>query len=247
MNFFLDAIAFLSDPANLVGAKGVLPRLGDHLFYSGLSLGVAALIGLPLGLFVGHTGRGRSLVIALSGAARALPTFGLLFFFILLAGIGLWPVVFVLVILAVPPIVAGSYAGLESVSRQTIDASRAIGMTEWQVLLRVEVPLALPLSLGGIRSAALQVIATATLAAYVGLAGLGRFLVEGLAVRDYTLAIVGALLVAGLALLTDGVLAVFQILVTPRGVSRGVNGRNTHQDGPPVRRLDTSLTPIHGR
>jgi osmoprotectant transport system permease protein len=238
VNFFIDAIAFLTDPANLTGAKGVLPRLGDHLFYSGLSVGIAALVALPLGLYVGHTGRGRSFVVALSGAARALPTFGLLFFFILLTGIGLWPVVFVLVILAVPPIVAGSYAGLESVNRSTIDAARAIGMTEWQILLRVEVPLALPLILGGIRSATLQVIATATLAAYVGLTGLGRFLVEGLAVRDYTLAIAGAILVAGLALATDGLLAIIQILVTPRGVSRGVNGRSTHQLRPSVRRLE---------
>jgi osmoprotectant transport system permease protein len=219
MSFIIDALAFITDPANLLGPKGVLPRLGDHVFYSGLAMLIAAAIALPLGLAVGHTGRGRGLVIGLSGAARALPTFGLLFFFILLAGIGLWPVVAVLVILAVPPIVAGAYAGLESVDRQTIDAARGLGMTEWQVLLRVEVPLALPLILGGIRSAALQVIATATLAAYVGLTGLGRFLVEGLALRDYTLAIVGAILVAALALAVDGLLALAQHLVTPRGVS----------------------------
>ena len=222
MSFFLDALNYILDPANLGGPKGILPRLGDHLFYSGLAMLFALIVGLPLGLAIGHTGRGRAFVIAISGAARALPTLGLLFFIVLFTGLGLWPLVAVLAILAVPPIIAGSYAGLESVNRQTIDAARAIGMTEWQLLWRVEVPLALPLIIGGVRSAALQVIATATIAGYVGLTGLGRFLIEGLAVRDYTLAIVGAILVAALALLVDGLLALTQLLVTPRGVSRGV-------------------------
>ena len=241
MNFFLDALAFITDPANLVGAKGILPRLVDHLLYSGLALGIALLIGLPLGLLIGHTGRGRALVIAVSGAARALPTLGLLFFIILFTGLGLWPLVAVLAILAVPPIIAGAYAGLESVNRQTIDAARALGMTEWQVLVKVEVPLALPLIVGGIRSAVLQVIATATIAGYVGLTGLGRFLIEGLAVRNYTLAIAGAILVAGLALVVDGLLALTQKLVTPRGVSRGVNPRTAPRLGSPLRRADASL------
>ncbi len=222
MNFFLDALAYIVDPANLTGAKGILPRLGDHLYYSALATGIALVVALPVGLAIGHTGRGRAFVIAISGAARALPTLGLLFFIVLFTGLGLWPLVAVLAILAVPPIIAGAYAGLESVNRQTIDAARAIGMTEWQLLWKVEVPLALPLIIGGIRSAALQVIATATIAGYVGLTGLGRFLIEGLAVRNYTLAIAGAILVAVLALLVDGLLALIQLLVTPRGVSRGV-------------------------
>ncbi len=241
MNFFADAIAFILDPANLFGAKGIIPRLGDHLYYTGLAMGIAALIGLPLGLLIGHTGKGRGLVISLSGAVRALPTLGLLLGFILFAGIGLWPLVAVLVILAVPPIVAGSYAGLESVDRQTIDAARAIGMTEWQILWKVEVPLALPLILGGIRSAVLQVIATATIAGYVGLTGLGRFLIEGLAVRNYTLAIAGAILVAALALAVDALLAIIQKLVTPRGVSRGVNGSSTSLFRPRLRASESSL------
>lgn len=222
MSFFLDAFAFIVDPANLTGAKGILPRLADHLLYSGLAVGIALLVGLPLGLAIGHTGRGRALVIAISGAARALPTLGLLFFIILFTGLGLWPLVSVLAIVAAPPIIAGAYAGLESVNRQTIDAARSVGMTEWQILTKVEVPLALPLIIGGVRSAALQVIATATIAAYVGLTGLGRFLIEGLAVRDYTVVTAGAILVAALAVVVDGLLALTQMLVTPRGVSRGV-------------------------
>lgn len=240
MNFFIDALNYIFDPANLTGAKGILPRLGDHLYYSGLATGIAVVIGLPLGLAIGHTGRGRAFVIAISGAARALPTLGLLFFIILFTGLGLWPLVAVLAILAVPPIIAGSYAGLESVNRQTIDAARAVGMTEWQVLWRVEVPLALPLIIGGIRSAVLQVIATATIAGYVGLTGLGRFLIEGLSVRNYTLAIAGAILVAALALLVDGLLALIQLLVTPRGVSRGVTS-TAPRTRTPLRRAGASL------
>ncbi len=227
MNLLFDAFAFIVDPANLNGPRGILPRLGDHVFYSGLSLLVAMAIGLPLGLLIGHTGKGRNIVIALSGAARALPTLGLLYFIILFTGLGLWPLVFVLAILAVPPILAGAYSGLESVNRQTIDAARAVGMTEWQILWKVEIPLGLHLIIGGLRSAALQVIATATIAAYVGLTGLGRFLPEGIVGRDYAMTLAGAILVAGLALIVDGALALVQHIATPRGVSRGVRGSST--------------------
>ena len=120
-----------------------------------------------------------------SGALRALPTLGLLTWFVLLVGIGLTGPTLALVVLAIPPLLAGNYAGLESVDRPTIDAARAQGFTEWQVLSKVEIPLALPLLVGGFRSATLQVIATATVAAYVGLGGLGRYLIDGQAYRDY--------------------------------------------------------------
>lgn len=218
---FVAAMAFIFDPENLLGAKGIVPRLLDHLLYSGLALGAALLVGIPIGLLIGHTGKGKNFVIALTGSFRALPTFGLLLFIILFTGLGLWPLVFVLAILAIPPIVAGAYSGLDAVNRETIDAARAIGMTEWQILGKVEMPLALPLILGGIRSATLQIIATATIAGYVGLTGLGRFLIEGLAYHDYTIAFAGAILVAALALAADGFLALIQRLVVPHGVSRG--------------------------
>ena len=222
MTLLLQALAFIFDPANLVGDKGILPRLVDHLLYSGLAMGVAVLIGIPLGLLVAHTGRGRNLVVAVSSSFRALPTLGLLFFIILFTGLGLVPLVAVLVILAVPPLLAGAYSGVEAVDKSTVDSARAIGMTEWQILRTVEVPLGLPLILGGVRSAALQVIATATIAGYVGLTGLGRFIIEGLALRDYELALAGAILVAALALVVDGLLALIQQLAIPRGVSRGM-------------------------
>lgn len=218
---FVDAIAFILDPANLFGDKGILPRLVDHLLYTGLSLGAALIVGIPIGLLIGHTGKGKNFVVAVTGSFRAIPTFGLLLFIILFTGLGLWPLVFVLAVLAVPPIIAGAYSGLDAVNRETIDAARAIGMTEWQILGKVELPLALPLILGGIRSATLQIIATATIAGYVGLTGLGRFLIEGLALHNYTIAFAGAILVAALALAVDGVFALTQKLVVPHGVSRG--------------------------
>ncbi|MBX3091889.1 MAG: ABC transporter permease [Cryobacterium sp.] len=222
MNLLFAAFAFIFDPANLLGERGILPRLVDHLLYTGLGLAVAFVIGIPLGLLIGHTGKGRNFVIAVTSSFRAIPTFGLLLFIILFTGLGLWPLVVVLAILAVPPLLAGAYSGLESVNRDTVDAARAIGMTEWQILFSVEIPLALPLILGGVRSATLQVIATATIAGYVGLTGLGRFLIEGLALHNYTIALAGAILVAALALAADGLLALVQKLVVPRGVSRGL-------------------------
>ena len=227
MNLFADAIAFLLDPANFGGEKGIFPRIGDHLFYTGVSMLIAMLVGIPLGLLIGHSGKGRTFIIGLSSAARALPTLGLLFFIILYTGLGVGPLVAVLVILAVPPLLAGTYSGLESVNRQTIDSARAVGMTEWQILTKVEIPLALPLIFGGIRSATLQVIATATIAGYVGLTGLGRFLIEGLALHNYTLALAGAILVTVLALLVEGGLALIQKLVVPRGVALEMASANS--------------------
>lgn len=240
---FFAAFAFIFDPENLLGDKGILPRVVDHLLYTGLSLGAALIIGIPIGLFIGHTGKGKNFVIALTGSFRALPTFGFLLFIILFTGLGLWPLVLVLAVLAIPPIIAGAYSGLDAVNRETIDAARAIGMTEWQILGKVELPLALPLILGGIRSATLQIIATATIAGYVGLTGLGRFLIEGLAYHDYTIAFAGAILVAALALVADGLLALIQKLVVPHGVSRGM-ARTTHRLRRSIRPPAMTRTPI---
>jgi len=169
---------------------------------------------VPLGLWIGHTGRWRGVAVAGSGALRALPTLGLLTWFVLLVGVGLAGPTLALVILAIPPLLAGTYAGLESVDRQTVDAARAVGFTEWQVLRKVEIPLALPLLVGGFRSAALQVVATATVAAYVGLGGLGRFLIDGQAYRDYPQMVGGSVLVIALALVVDAVFVAAQRLAT---------------------------------
>jgi len=240
MTFVFDAIAFILDPTNWQGDLGIAARLLQHLRITGLSVLIAAAIAVPLGLLIGHTGRGRAAVITVTGAARALPTFGVLTLFVLLgiqfgAGLSLPPVIIVLVILAIPPLLAGAYAGVEAVDRMTIDAARAQGMTEGQILTRVELPLALPLLVGGLRSATLQVVATATIAAYVAQGGLGRYLIEGIQSRDYTRAVVGAILVAALALLLDGLFAVVQKLVAPRGVSR---------DATRTKRSSATRTPV---
>ncbi|MEO5534534.1 MAG: ABC transporter permease [Pseudolysinimonas sp.] len=252
MNFLLSAFAFIFDPTNWLGDAGIGARLLAHLGITVVSILIALVLAVPLGLLIGHTGRGRSAVIALTGAARALPTFGVLILFVLIginfgAGLSLTPVIAVLAVLAVPPLLAGAYSGVEAVDRETVDSARAMGMTEWQILTRVELPLALPLLVGGLRSATLQVIATATIAAYVAQGGLGRYLIEGIQLRDYTRAVVGAILVAALALLVDGILAVVQKLVVPRGVSRGAT-RTTSSTGMtarrPTRSPDATRTPV---
>lgn len=248
MSFFADAIAFILEAAHWSGENGIGERLVQHLAITGLSLLGAAAVALPLGLFIGHTGRGRAVVIGVTGAARALPTFGVLTAFVLLGlglgyGLSLTPIIAVLVILAIPSLLAGAYAGVEAVDRATVDAARAMGMTEWQILTRVELPLALPLLLGGLRSATLQVVATATIAAYYAGGGLGRYLIEGLRTQDYLRALIGAILVAALALVLDVLIAVVQRLVRPRGVSRGSTRSTGTTAKRPFRSLQATRTP----
>jgi osmoprotectant transport system permease protein len=230
MDFFLDAIRWILDPANWVpGSQSPLPigdRLVEHLIYSGVSLALAMLIALPLGFFIGHTGRGRQFVIGFTGAMRALPTLGVLFFLtmVLRSGLSTTPAVLIgsiiaFVLLAIPSLLAGAYAGLESVGRESIDAARSIGMTELQILLKVEIPLGLPVIIGGIRAAALQVIATVTIASYVGLGGLGRIISSGIGLNDYTVILGGALLVTALALSVDGLFALLQRIARTTGTA----------------------------
>ncbi|BBH16574.1 ABC transporter permease [Nocardioides baekrokdamisoli] len=207
---FSEAASWLSDGSHWSGVDGVPHRLVEHVAYTALTVGIAAAIALPLGLWIGHTGRFRGLAVALTGALRALPTLGVLTWMVLWQGVGLTPATVALVVLAVPPLLAGAYSGLESVDRATIDAARAIGMTEWQILIKVEIPLALDLILGGVRSAVLQVVATATIAAYIGLGGLGRYLIDGIAVRDYAQMLSGSIVIVVLALVLDGLFALVQ-------------------------------------
>lgn len=220
MNFFLDAFAWLFAPQRLDPVNGIAARVGEHVVYTILSLVIASAIAIPAGYVIGHTGRGREFAVAMSGAARALPSLGLITILALGLGLGLTPALIVFVVLAMPSVLAGAYAGLESVDPRTVDAARAVGMTEWQILTKVEIPLGLPLLIGGIRNGALQVVATATLAAYVGLGGLGRYIFHGLAVRDFSEMLGGAILVTVLALALDGVFALLSRAVVPHGVAR---------------------------
>jgi osmoprotectant transport system permease protein len=212
MSVASETVDWLTDHAHWVGDDGIPHRLVQHVGYSALTVAVAAAVALPIGLWIGHTGRLRGAAVAVTGALRALPTLGVLTYFVLLSGIGLKAPILALTLLAIPPLLAGAYSGLESVDRATIDAARAIGMTEWQVLRKVEVPLALPLIVGGMRSATLQVVATATVAAYVGLGGLGRYLIDGLALGDYPKMVAGSVLVIAVALVLDGVFVLLQRL-----------------------------------
>jgi osmoprotectant transport system permease protein len=221
-------LAWLTLGAHWQGYDGITRRLVEHLAYSLTAVVIAALIAIPFGLYIGHTGRGRLLVVNLAGAARAIPSLGLLLLAILWLGpkfrgdiAFLAPTGLVLVVLAIPPILSGAYAGVEGVDPDARDAAKGMGMRGTQVLRHVELPCALPLIMSGIRSATLQVIATATIAAVVGLGGLGRFLIDGLAVRDTPQTASGAVLVAVLALVVDVVLGLVQRSV----VSRGLTGR----------------------
>jgi osmoprotectant transport system permease protein len=201
-------------------SPAILQRLGETLGVSLVSVAFVLVIAVPLGLLFGHTGRGRPVAIIASNVARGLPTLGLLSILILLIGVNAVPVVIVLVVLGIPPMLAGAYAGIESVSRDTIDAARAMGMTEWQIILRVEIPLAASLLVGGLRATVLQIVATTTIASAFAFGGFGIYLINGLTQNDYPQLTAGAILVTVLCLIIDGLLAIVQRLVAPRGVPR---------------------------
>jgi osmoprotectant transport system permease protein len=244
---------FFKDGANWHGEDGIPARLLEHLGYSFGSVLIALLIALPLGLYIGHTGKGSAAVVGLANSVRALPTVGLLYLVVLLlqaklpAGIAyLGPTLIVLVVLAVPPILSNTYAGVDGVDPAVRDAAYGMGMTGPQVLARVEVPSALPLIFSGLRSAVLQVIATATIAAYVSLGGFGYFIREGQQTSQYYEMASGAVLVAVLAVVCDLILAAAQRLVVSRGLTgryaKGV--RTGRTDGPEEVAEDVDLEQI---
>lgn len=225
-----DVSKWLSDSSHWHGPDGILVHLKEHLQYSLFALLVAALIAIPLGLLIGHTRKGTFIVVAIANSFRALPTVGLLtFFYILISphihGTGtasyFIPSEIVLVLLAIPSMLTNTYAGIDNVDPAVRDAATGMGMQGGQVLWKVELPNALPLIFSGVRSSFLQVIATATVTAYVGLGGLGRYLIDGLSQQDYPQMASGAVLVAVLALLIDLILSIVQRYA----VSRGVTGR----------------------
>lgn len=231
MTDFIAAFQWLFDPVNWAGPGGIPARTGEHIVYTLLTLLIASVIALPIGFLIGHTGRFRGFAVGVSGALRALPTLGLVVYLaLIMANISIAPPLIALTILAIPPLLAGAYSGLESVNRSTIDAARAIGMTEWQIFTKVELPLSLPLVLGGLRSGALQVIATWTVAAILPVGGLGRFLFDGLAVQNYPEMLGGSIVVVVLALIVDGLFAITQKLVVPRGVAAGTVRAEVRKD-----------------
>jgi osmoprotectant transport system permease protein len=192
-------VAWFLDPANWTGTAGVPNRLVEHLVLSGLAILVGAAIAVPIGLFIGHTGRGAVATIAIGNLGRAIPSYAMLVIFVPLLGIGFPNALAALVLLALPPILVNTYAGVREVDRDVIEAGRGMGMHEWQ-LLHVEVA---PPVICRVRGAAVQVVATATLAALVGGGTLGRFIADGFALRDTPQLVAGALLVALLAVITE--------------------------------------------
>ncbi len=217
----IDGWEWLTTADNWWGPNGILQRTWEHLQYSFAATLIAALIALPLGLLIGHTGRGVFLGVNLAGLARAVPTLGVVILLFKWKPVTVWPVLLGLALLALPSILANTVAGVHGVDPDVRDAAQGMGMSGGQVLARAEIPIALPLILAGIRAAANQVLATATVAAYVGLGGLGRFIVSGYAVRDYGRVYGGALLVVALVFLVEGLFALLQRAV----VSPGITGR----------------------
>lgn len=220
MNLFADALAWILSPERLAGNYALPVLLGQHVAFTAVSVLIAAVIAVPLGWWIGHTGRGREIAVALAGAARAVPSFGLLILLVLLLGVLRIPeaAVITFVLIAIPSLLTGAETGLHAIDRRVIDAARAAGMTEWQLLWRVEVPLGLPLLIGGLRSATLQVVATVTIAAYVNLGGLGWPIIQGIPLRRFDQVLGGAILVAALALVIDLVLALAQRVSVPAGI-----------------------------
>ena len=221
MNVFADAFAWIFSPERLSGSLPLPLAVGQHLAFTFGAVAIAAIIAIPLGWLIGHTGRGREIAVALSGAARALPSLGLVVLLVLVLGVvhKTEAAMVAFVLLAIPSILAGAYTGFEAIDRTVIDAGRAVGMTGWQVLWKIEVPLGLPLLIGGLRSATLQVVATVTIAAYVGLGGIGFFIIQGIQLRSFPQILGSSLIVVVLALALDGLFALLQHVVVPRGVA----------------------------
>ena len=219
----VDETPYLLDGSHWAwSSAGSIPHLLlAHVGYTAIALLIGFAIAFPVGLLIGHTGRGSFLAINAGNAGRSLPTLGLISLLVVLMGVGFTPVLVALVVLVIPPILTSTYAGLRSVDGNAVDAAKGMGMSGSQVLFRVEVPMALPVIFGGLRAAALQVVATATVAAYVGLSGLGRLLIDGLAVNDYGRVIAGAVVVAALAIVLDLLLGLLQRYA----VSPGITGR----------------------
>jgi osmoprotectant transport system permease protein len=245
MNFIGQVVQWFLNGAHWQGDAGIPHRTLEHLLMSGISVFVAASIALPVGIAIGHFGKGGNLAINISNIGRAIPSFALLVLAAQVFGIaagsqivgfGAVPAFVALVALAIPPMVTNSYIGMREVDADVREAARGMGMRERAVLLRVELPIALPLIMAGIRTSTVNVVATATLAAVVAWGGLGRFIVDGFGLQDYPMMFAGATMVAVLSLIVEFSLAVVQRLTTPAGLRLS----KSTQKEEPVTALDTA-------
>lgn len=236
MDVLAELLAWATDPAHWSGTSGIPNRVVEHVVLAGLATLVAIAVAVPAGLLIGHTNRGAVLTVSIANIGRAVPSLALLIVFVSVLGLGFRNALVVLVLLAVPPILTNTYAGMRAVEREVVEAGRGMGMAPWTLLTRVELPLALPVIVTGVRTAAVQVVATATLAALVGGGGLGRFIVDGFAVRDNARLLGGAILVALLALATERALTFVERRLTSPGL------RVAARHGPPTTRDQSALT-----
>lgn len=231
MSAFGELGDWITDPANWSGPGGVPVRLLEHVELSFAAVGLAILIGFPIGLLIGHTRRGEFLAVSIANLGRAIPSFAILSIVFQLVldisprlAFGFVPTVVALTLLGIPPVLTNTYVGIQSVDADTVEAARGMGMRGRQVLGRLEIPLAAPLILAGIRTAAVQVVATATLAALIAGGGLGRYIIDGFAQTDDGQLLAGAILVALLAVITELAFAGLQRVVTPRTSLRAPKG-----------------------
>jgi osmoprotectant transport system permease protein len=225
MDLVSETVAWLTDPTNWSGTSGIPTRLIEHLAVSFAAVLLAVAIALPIGLYVGHTRRGASVAVNVANLGRALPTLALITIFLPLTvlidpqlGFKVYPTLLALVVLGLPPILVNTYVGVSGVDADLVEAGRGMGMRETEILRRVEIPVAVPVIAGGIRSAASQIVATATLGAIFGGVGLGRYLVEGIAQNDNGMIFGGVTLVAVLSLATETVFALIQRRITSPGL-----------------------------
>ena len=211
-----DGIGWLFDSANWWGSRGLVQRVWEQLWYSGVALVIALVIAFPVGLAIGHTGRGRFAASASANLLRAIPTYGVVSLLFIWRPLTLWPLLLALAILALPPIMLNTAAGIANVDPQTRDAANGVGLTGWQVLVRVEVPNALPLILAGVRSAANQVIATAAILGVKGQGGLGVYIFSGYATQRYDVVAGASIAIVAVVLVIEVCFAVLQRrLVSP--------------------------------
>ncbi|MFP5335198.1 MAG: ABC transporter permease [Actinomycetes bacterium] len=225
MGWLVDAFAYLTDPASWQGGRGIPTLLREHIGLTVASLGLACLVGLPPAVWLGHVGRGGVLAVQISNVGRAVPTLALLTVLVISGdpfGRSTLSALVAFTLFAVPPIVTNTYVGMRDVDRGAVDAARGMGMTGWEVLRRVELPLATPLLMTGVRLAAVQLFATVSIAAIVGFGGLGRIVTFGVANRDVGQVVAGAVLIAGLAILVEVALERVGRWVDPQGRSRRV-------------------------
>jgi len=226
MNLLGDVARWFTDPAHYQGTDAVQTRILEHLAVSGLAVLVGLLVALPVGLYLGHTGRFAFVAVNIANIGRAIPSLAAIALAIPIAGtllgvqngLGFWPTFLALIPLAIPPILTNAYVAVRGVDKDVIEAARGMGVNGVGILRQIELPLALPLILAGIRTAAVNVIATATLGALVAFGGLGRYIVDGLALQEYDRLFAGALLVALLAIAVEVALSTFERATISPGI-----------------------------